>query len=143
MTSGDRPAGEDVGMLSAVSKEMVRLYKEMFGRGPTRVRTDWIGHDGLVTVLEDTLAPAERNLVRMGEHERLREARLFFQYAAVSEFCTPVERLTGRKVRAFLSGIDTVADGVSTEIFLLHPAGYEGPSRLDLDLADRASAPPR
>jgi len=43
----------------------------------------------------------------MGEHQRLRETRMFFQYASVSEFIEPVERITGRRVRAFLSSIDT------------------------------------
>jgi hypothetical protein len=46
-------------------------------------------------------------------------------------FCAPVERLTGRKVRAFISGIDTAVD-VCTEMFVLHPAGYDGPSRTEL-----------
>ena len=27
------------GMLSTISNEMVRLYKEQFGRGPTKTRT--------------------------------------------------------------------------------------------------------
>ena len=74
-------------------------------------------------VLENTLTPAERNLVRMGEHERLRETRMFFQYASVREFCEPVERITGRKVRAFISGIDTEIDGLTVETFILHPVG--------------------
>jgi uncharacterized protein YbcI len=117
--------------LSAVSDELVRLYKEQFGRGPTKARSTWAGGDTLVVLLEDTLTPAERNLVRMGEHQRLRDTRMFFQYASVREFCEPVERLTGRKVRAFLSGIDTEVDGLSTEIFVLHPQGYEGPSRIE------------
>src|SRR3954451_2848934 len=108
-------------LLSDVSREMVRLYKEQFGRGPTHVRTSWAGPDTLVTTLEDTLTPAERNLSRMGEHERLRETRSFFQYASVAEFCEPVERITGRKVRAFISGIDTEIDGLTVETFILHP----------------------
>jgi uncharacterized protein YbcI len=112
-----------------VSNEMVRLYKEQFGRGPTKARTSWAGPDVLVCVLEDTLTPAERNLVKLGEHQRLRDLRMFFQYATVPEFCDPVERLTGRKVRAFHSSIDTIADGMSVEIFVLHPEGYDGPSR--------------
>jgi hypothetical protein len=57
---------------------------------------------------------------------------VFFQYATVREFCTPVERLTGRKVRAFLSGIDTLADGVAAEMFVLHPVGYAGSSRAEV-----------
>src|SRR5688500_13532595 len=85
-----------------ISNEMVRLYQEQFGRGPTQSRATWTGEDMIVVVLEDTLTPAERSLVRMGEHERLRETRMFFQYATVRDFCEPVERITGRRVRAFL-----------------------------------------
>jgi uncharacterized protein YbcI len=117
-----------------ISNEMVRLYKEQFGRGPTKARTNWAGPDVVVTVLEDTLTPAERNLVKLGEHQRLRDLRMFFQYAAVAEFCEPVERLTGRKVRAFHSSIDTKADGMAVELFVLHPEGYAGTSRAS-DLA--------
>jgi uncharacterized protein YbcI len=120
-----------VTMLSSISDEMVRLYKEQFGRGPTRARSNWAGPDTLVVILEDTLAPAERNLVRLGQHHRLRDTRMFFQYATVHEFCEPVERLTGRTVRAFISGIDTEVDGLSTELFVLHPEGYTGPSRAE------------
>jgi uncharacterized protein YbcI len=118
---------------AAISNEMVRLYKGQFGRGPTSTRTLFAGPDTIVVVLEDTLTPAERNLVTMGEHQRLRDTRMFFQYATVREFCEPIERLTGRKVRAFLSSIDTLVDGLSVETFLLHPEGYDGPSRAELD----------
>lgn len=115
-----------------ISNEMVRLYKEQFGRGPTKARTNWAGPDVLLTVLEDTLTPAERNLVKLGEHQRLRDLRMFFQYASIKEFCAPVERLTGRKVRSFHSSIDTKADGMSMEVFVLYPEGYDGPSRTEL-----------
>ena len=118
--------------LSEISNTMVKLYKEYFGRGPTKARTMWAGDDVLVVTLEDTLSPAERNMVKMGEHQRLRDTRMFFQYATVREFCEPVERITGRKVRSFLSGIDTEVEGFSTEMFVLHPAGYDGPSRIEL-----------
>src|SRR5215218_5066953 len=101
----DEAAGSS--LLQDVSNEMVRLYKEQFGRGPTRVRTDWAGHDALLCTLQDSMTPAERNLVAMGEHQRLRDTRMFFQYASVDEFVSTVERITGRTVRAFVSGIDT------------------------------------
>ena len=122
--------GDEAGnVLSAISNEMTRLYKEQFGRGPTRTRSNWAGPDTLVVILEDTLTPAERNLVRMGEHQRLRDSRLFFQYATLPDFCEPVERFTGRRVKAFLSGVDTEVEGLSAEIFVLHPAGSDAPSR--------------
>ncbi len=117
-------------LLSQISNEMVRLYKDQFGRGPTRATTNWAGENTLVVLLEDTFTPAERNLVRMGEHGRLRESRMFFQYSSVPGFCEPVERLTGRKVRAFLSGIDTEVDGLSIETFVLHPEDSDAPSRI-------------
>jgi uncharacterized protein YbcI len=118
-------------LLMEVSNTMVRLYKELFGRGPTRARSNWAGPDAVVCVLEETLTPAERNLVKMGEHQRLRDTRMFFQYATVREFCEPVEQITGRKVRAFQSSIDTEADGQAVEVFVLHPEGYDGPSRTE------------
>jgi uncharacterized protein YbcI len=126
----DAVPGESV--LSAISNEMVRLYKEQFGRGPTKTRTNWAGPDVLVVTLEQTFTPAERSLQRLGEHQRLRDLRLLFQYAETEAFCEPIERLIGRKVRAFISGIDTEAD-VATELYVLHPRGYDGPSRADGD----------
>lgn len=104
----------------AVSNALVRLYKERFGRGPTKTRTHFAGPDTLVTTLQDSLTPAERNLARLGEHQRLRDVRLFLQHASEAEFREAVERITGRKVWAFVSGIDTVND-VSTEVFYLEP----------------------
>jgi uncharacterized protein YbcI len=111
---------------------MVRVFKDQFGRGPTRARSHWAGPDTIVVILEDTLTPAERSLVRLGEHQRLRDLRTFFQYASVRRLCEPVERLTGRKVQAFFSQIDPVAEGMAVETFVLHPPGYDGPSRIEI-----------
>ena len=83
-------------------------------------------------LLEDTLTPAERNLVKMGEHQRLRDTRNFFQYSSVREFCEPVEQITGRTVRSFQSSIDTEVDGLAIETFIFYPEGAEGPSRKEL-----------
>ena len=126
------PTDPPPSILAELSNTMVRLYKEQFGRGPTKTRTHWAGPDMLLVTLEDTLTPAERNLVKMGEHQRLRDVRMFFQYATVREFWEPVEQITGRKVRSFHSSIDTEVDGLSTELFILHPEDYEGPSRIEL-----------
>jgi uncharacterized protein YbcI len=99
---------------------MVRLYKELFGRGPTKARSNYAGPDTLVTTIQNTLTPAERNMIEMDEHQRVRETRMFFQYASESEFTCMVEEITGRKVWAFVSGMDTHRD-VSSEIFYLEP----------------------
>ena len=114
------PSEIDGQLLAAVSNAMVRLYKEQFGRGPTRARTEWAGPDQIVVILEETLTPVERRLVEMGEHQRVRDHRLFFQHASRDEFTAPVEQLTGRRVRSFISGLDSSAD-LACEVFILEP----------------------
>ena len=111
-------------MTAAVSDAMVRLYKQQFGRGPTKVRTTFAGADTLLCTVQDSLTPAERNLVKMGETQRLRDVRMFFQYATEDEFRGVVEEITGRKIRAFISGID-VREDVSVELFYLEPQSDE------------------
>jgi uncharacterized protein YbcI len=113
------------GVLSSISNEMVRIHKEQFGRGPTMARTNYVGPDTIVSILEDSLSPVERNLCAMGQNARVREIRLLFQYTEERKFIDAVERHTGRKVRAFVSGIDVEHD-VSSEVFLLEPAGEDG-----------------
>jgi uncharacterized protein YbcI len=119
--------------LMEISNAMVQLYKQQFGRGPTSARTHWCSPDVVMCILEDTLTPAERNLAKMGEHQRLRDTRMFFQYATVREFCEPVEQITGRTVRSFHSSIDTKINGMSVETFIFYPEGHEGPSRTELE----------
>ena len=114
-------APDDFGILNSISNTMVRIYKEQFGRGPTKVRSQWAGADILLVTLEHTLTPAEHKLRDMGEHARLRDLRMLFQYADVGLFTKPVEDITGRTVRAFVSGMDVEAD-VATEVFVMHPA---------------------
>jgi len=106
--------------LAELSNAMVALYKTQFGRGPTKTRSHYAGPDILITTLEDSLTPAERNMVAMGEKQRLRDTRMFFQHATIDEFVSTVERITGRKVRGFVSGIDVDQD-ISSEVFYLDP----------------------
>jgi uncharacterized protein YbcI len=101
-----------------ISREMVRLYKELFGRGPTKARTEFAGPDIVICSLENTFTPAERSLAEMGEHQRLRDTRMYFQAATADRFREIIERLTGRKVRAFISGLDAGVD-VCCEVFYL------------------------
>ena len=107
-----------------ISREMVRLYKELFGRGPTKARTEFAGPDIVICSLENTFTPAERSLVEMGEHQRLRDTRLYFQAATEERFREIVERLTGRRVRAFISGLDAKVD-ICSEVFYLED-GHTG-----------------
>jgi uncharacterized protein YbcI len=109
-------------MLVDVSNAMVRLFKDQFGRGPTKARSHFAGPDTLVCLLENTFTPAERNMVAMGEHQRLRDVRLFFQYATEEQFKETVEGIVGRPVRSFFSSTDTKTDS-ALEVFVFEPRG--------------------
>jgi uncharacterized protein YbcI len=117
--------------LAVLSNEMVRIYKEQFGRGPTKVRSHYAGPDTLICLLEHTFTPAEKNLQAMGEHTRLRDMRMFFQYSSSGDFVAAVQNATGRRVRSFISGLDTNSD-VAAEIFVLEsitePKAVDGQS---------------
>jgi uncharacterized protein YbcI len=111
-------------VLSAVSNAMVRLHKEQFGRGPARVRSHFAGPDMLMCALEHVLLPAELKMVELGDAERVRENRVAFQAATESDFVAEVERLLGRTVRAFASGVDPNRN-VVFESFFFEPTGTD------------------
>jgi len=111
--------------LQAVSNAMVRLHKEQFGRGPTNARSHFAGPDTLVCTLEAALLPAERAMVEMGEHQRVRDTRTFFQVATADRFVTEVEAIVERKVRGFASAVDPAVE-IVWEIFAFEPVGRDG-----------------
>jgi uncharacterized protein YbcI len=108
------------GLLQDVSNAMVALHKEQFGRGPTRVQSHFAGADALLCVMDDALLPAEHKMVAMGEQQRVRESRMFFQVATAAQFIETVETITGRTVRAFASATDP-DQGVVMESFVFEP----------------------
>ncbi len=119
--AGDGAAGGDRGRaLALVSRALGRLYKEQFGRGPETAHSYFAGPDTVICLLADTLTPVERSMLDMGERQRLRDIRMLFQYATETKFRAVVEEATGRKVKAFMSGVDVDQD-LACEIFVLEP----------------------
>ena len=124
MEPNSEEAERRLSSLAEISREMVRIYKTQFGRGPTKARTAFAGPDLVVCTLEDTLTPVERKMAAMGDHQRLRDLRLYFQHVTEDQFIEVIERALGRRVRAFVSGMDTAQD-VAAELFYLETEGEE------------------
>jgi uncharacterized protein YbcI len=124
-TNGEGSAGDagdaHIRQLRDISREMVRLYKEQFGRGPESVSTRYAGANCIVSILGNSLTPVEITLREMGEEQRLRDIRLMFQHATEPKFRAAVEEITGRKVIGFMSGTD-VNNDISSEVFTLEAA---------------------
>jgi uncharacterized protein YbcI len=115
MGEGDQKAlGE---MRAMISKEIVRLQAEYYGKGPTKAKT-YIDDDLVVVVLEESFTRAEKTLAARGEREAIQHIRRRFQQAMADSFTSIVEQATGRKVKVFLSETDIEQD-VSVETFLL------------------------
>jgi uncharacterized protein YbcI len=108
--------------LLAICNATVALYKQAFGRGPTKVRAHYASPDTIVVLLEHTLTAAERNLVlvALGERDRLRESRLIVQRALEDRLRDTVEGTLGRRAIAVMRAIDVDRD-VCAEILTLEP----------------------
>jgi uncharacterized protein YbcI len=120
----------DGGLLREISRAMVRLYKEQFGRGPESVSTHYAGSDTIVSILANSLTPVEKSMREMGEHQRLRDIRVMFQYATEPQFRAAIEQITGRRVIGFMSGID-VQNDLSSEVFTLEARTPSGAAARD------------
>ena len=106
--------------LLEIANAMVHLYKDTFGRGPSKTRAQFSGSDTLVVLLEDMMTTAERQLVALGQHARVREQRLFLQLALEDKKRSEVERILRRRALACISGSDPDRD-LAAEVFLLAP----------------------
>ena len=109
--------------LLEVANVMVHLYKDAFGRGPTKARALFSGSDLLVVLLEDVMTLAERRLVALGEPSRARDHRLFLQNALDEVKRAEVKRILRRNVLTCISGTDPNHD-LAAELFVLDPASH-------------------
>ena len=113
--------------LLAITNAMVGLYKQAFGRGPTKTRARFAGPDTMVVLLQDGMTVAERNLVALGERTRVREHRLLMQEAFDDEIRSLVERTLNRRVTTVINGMDPERD-LTAATFVLEPVPSPSPA---------------
>jgi uncharacterized protein YbcI len=113
-------AGHAPGQLTQITRAIVTIYKEQFGRGPEHAHTHYAGGNTIICVLAGTLTPVEQTLARIGNHQELQSIRQLFQAAAEGDFRAAVEMITRRQVVSFMSGND-VRNDLASEIFVLAP----------------------
>jgi len=106
--------------LLAICNAAAMLYLQAFGRRPTNVHAHYAGLNTMVVLLEQTLTAAERNLVALGEQDRLRDSRLIAQRALEDRLRDTVESMLGRRAIAVMSATD-VGREVCAEILMLEP----------------------
>jgi uncharacterized protein YbcI len=103
----------------AISDAFVGLYKEHFGKGPTKVRT-FLEPDMVTVLLRGGYTPAEQTLIKAGRWREVRGSRSAWQEVMAGRFRDKIEELTGRTVEAFMSTSHENPE-VTVEIFVLEP----------------------
>src|SRR4051812_13502740 len=81
-------------LLVALSNRIVAIYKELYGKGPVKVRS-WYLDDVVLCVLRGGLTRSETTFVEMGRGDRVALQRNTFHSAAEPVFKEAVEELTG------------------------------------------------
>ena len=106
--------------LANISRRIVQLHKEFYGKGPTRAKTYY--HDDLVVVLmRGGFTQVEETLHQSGRGEAVKQQRADFGEAMFESFKKVIEEETGRKVIAFMSGSHQHPDLIG-EMFVLEAA---------------------
>ena len=116
--TGSGQAGGDI--RANVSRRIVQLHKEFYGRGPDKAKTYFNG-DLVVVLLRGGFTRVEETLLQEGRGDSVIQQRSDFQEVMVDRFIEVIEQETGRKVIAMMSGSHQRPDLLG-EMFVLESA---------------------
>ena len=108
-------------LLAAISTSIVKLVREHYGRGPIKAKT-YALDDIVVCVMRGSgFTPLEKTMMESADSdrgERVVAMREDFQRLMSERYKETIERLTGRKVMAFLSQAHIEPD-ITLEVFFI------------------------
>jgi uncharacterized protein YbcI len=107
-------------ILTAVSDGIVALFKEFYGKGPTRAKT-YYEDDLVVCLLRGGFTRVEETLRDAGRGHEVILQRMAFQDVMRDRFEAVIQQATGRRVIGFMSGNQQDPD-MLCEIFVLAPS---------------------
>jgi uncharacterized protein YbcI len=103
--------------LAAISRRIVGLLKESYGKGPAQARTYYSG-DLVVVLLNGGYTTAERTLIEDGRSRAVMDLRAEMQEAMNDRFRRVIEEELHREVVAFMSAAHHDPD-YNAEVFVL------------------------
>ena len=114
-------------LLTAVTAEMVTLHERYHHRVPASAKTQLLEDDLIAVVMGGVYTDVEKTMIELQRETLVQETRSAFQQATQQRFIEVVERLSGRKVLAFISN-SHVGPDIEIELFVLRsltpgPAG--------------------
>jgi uncharacterized protein YbcI len=105
-------------LLDAVTAAMVALHVRYHHRAPVCAKSQLMGGDLLACVLGGVYTDVEKTLIELERGTIVQENRSAFQHAMQSRFIDEVQRLSGRRVLAFISN-QHVGPDLEIELFVL------------------------
>jgi uncharacterized protein YbcI len=102
---------------AAITSAVVGIHNAHLGRGPKTAST-FHKDNIIITVMYEVMTQAEKVLAEGANEDAVTRMRHLFQKTMEADFTDAVERLTGHKVIAFISGNNTKPD-IATEVFIL------------------------
>jgi uncharacterized protein YbcI len=103
-------------LLSRISTEITRTFKEYYGKGPTSTKSYFVD-DLLFVVMRGGINAPEKFLLEQGEQDVVRAYRQTFENQMAKQLSERIEKLTQRKVVNFQSQVLFNPD-LSVEIFV-------------------------
>ena len=115
MAPADALEGEP--LLDAVTEAMVAMHERYHGRRPARAKAMMMGSDLLACVLGGVYTEVEKTMIELQRMTVVQQTRSAFQEAMEDRFIDVVQRLSGRRVAAFISN-HHVGPDLEVELFL-------------------------
>jgi uncharacterized protein YbcI len=105
-------------LLAAISTTIVGLLRDHYGRGPMKAKTYALDDIVVCVMRGNGFTPLEQTIMDSGDPDRVVDMREDFQRVMADRYKAAIERLTGRKVLAFLSQAHVEPD-ITMEIFFI------------------------
>jgi len=115
--SAPRPLSGDV-LLAAVTDAMVGLHTRYHHRAPLTAKTLMLDDELLACVLGGVYTDVEKTMIELQQVATVQKTRSTFQIAMQQKFIDHVERLSGRRVLAFIPN-NHVGPDLEIGLFLL------------------------
>ena len=123
MSAPDTPLTGDR-LLAAVTDALVTLHKRYHHREPVTAKTMLMSDELLACVMGGVFTDVEKTLIELQRQTIVQQTRSAFQDAMQDRFIGEVERLSGRRVLAFMSN-SHVGPDLEIELFMLAPADHD------------------
>ena len=113
-------------LLQAVNDAMIALHERYYHRKPGSAKTQLLDDEILACVMGGVYTDVEKTMIELQRGTEVKATRSAFQHAMHDRFIADVERLSGRRVHAFISD-SHVGPDLQIELFILEP--QPSPSR--------------